>query len=375
MQSFAPSHGHNFTYSEETLRGSYSLFNRSRFFFSSNYSYHESPILVRNQNNELITKRLDSIEVRGGYLFNHNHYVGISTSGNKLNFETQSTEWAMGDTTLMYKYQLPTKIMGIHFALSPQVILPTGEKDLLLSDNSFGAQIGLIGSRSIKNLEFIGNMAMRYTEKSEYNNVQQKQRLISSLGFNYHVTDRLAIGPEYYQEYAIDGSGENFFKFISINSHYSLNRSSKLFASMGTGDITSFRDDHFRVLFGIKISPVLVDRRTINIVKEIPRGTDVKSVYFATNSTQITQEGKAKLQELVRGLEEDQKLHIIGQADKSGSEDYNTILSIKRALSVKNYLNELGLKIKAVDTSARGELFASKNKVKDSDRRVDVIIE
>ncbi len=374
MQSFTPSHGHSFTYSEETLRNAYNLFTRSNFYFSTNYSYHESPLLVRN-NQGLETERLDSLELRAGYLFDRDNYFGISSSANQISFNTQNSDWAMGDTTLLYKYQLPFTFNKVNFAFSPSVVLPTGESDLLLSDNSVALQTSFIASRSWGKIDSVANVGFRYAGNSEFNNVETKERVITALGANYHFNDKFAMGPEFYQEYTIDTNSDNYFKHLSVNSHYRLNRSSKLFASVGTGDISNYRGDHFRVIFGIKMTPTLIHNRTINLVKEIPRGTETETVFFASNSTQLTDSGKKRLRELVKELGTDQKVHIIGSADKSGNEDYNTILSIKRALAVKNYLNQLGMKIKAVDTTARGELSATQERVIDEDRRVDIVIE
>ena len=60
-------------------------------------------------------------------------------------------------------------------------------------------------------------------------------------------------------------------------------------------------------------------------------------------------------------------LKIFGSTDKSGSEEYNMMLSTKRANSSKNFLLELGVASKQIETINLGE-SKSQNANSEQDR-------
>jgi outer membrane protein OmpA-like peptidoglycan-associated protein len=373
LQSFSPSHGHNFTYSMETLDSRLSLFQYSPLYFSTNYSFYESPILTKD--NSIVVDRIDSLEMRVGYLWNKRSYFGVSTSAARTSFATEESDWALADTTIIYKYQLPQKFMGASFAISPQLILPTGDKDLLLSDDSLGGQISFIAARKWAKFEAIGNIGYRYTDNARFNNLKNYSRMIGTIGFNYYINDKLAIGPEYYQEYTLDKGDDNFLKFTSVNAHYRLDSSVKAFASVGTGDLTEVTQDRFRAILGVKFVPVLPTKERVKLVeKEVPRKVKTKSIYFSWNSTKLTKTFKEELRELAKSLNKNQTIRIIGQADISGRDEYNTLLAKRRALAVRDYLVNQGVDEAYIDISSRGEL-PSKSSIAAKDRKVDILFE
>jgi OOP family OmpA-OmpF porin len=79
-------------------------------------------------------------------------------------------------------------------------------------------------------------------------------------------------------------------------------------------------------------------------------------VLFEFNSAQLRDLGKEKLRELAKSLKdaEVEQLSAIGHADRIGSEAYNRTLSEKRAQAVKEYLTELGMETKRIETTGAG---------------------
>ncbi len=273
----------------------------------------------------------------------------------------------MGDTNVVYIYQLPYSFAGINLATSTQLILPTGDKDLLLSDNSLGGQVSLIAQKTYRSWEAVANTGYRYTDGAQTQNLKQYNRLISSVGLNYYVNDKFSFGPEYYQEYTLDKGENNFLKFTSMNSHYAVTKNSKLFASVGSGNLRDFTNDHFRFLVGIKISAQNESPAPVPLnIQMVEKEDEVHSVYFAWNSSKLNNKFKAKLRKLSRNLKPNQKIRLSGQADQSGKSDYNTLLSKRRALAVKNYLDELGVTNRIIETSAL---------VDGQSHKVDIIVE
>jgi outer membrane protein OmpA-like peptidoglycan-associated protein len=66
-----------------------------------------------------------------------------------------------------------------------------------------------------------------------------------------------------------------------------------------------------------------------------------RTVYFDFNKSDLTNEGRNKLDSLaniLRGDKDVKSLSIVGYADRIGSRDYNASLSKKRAMTVRDYL-------------------------------------
>lgn len=78
---------------------------------------------------------------------------------------------------------------------------------------------------------------------------------------------------------------------------------------------------------------------------------------FAFDSDQLTSEGRAAIDELVRdaGGEAAGPIVVTGHTDRIGPEDYNMNLSERRAGSVADYMIQQGVPASAITASGRGE--------------------
>jgi OOP family OmpA-OmpF porin len=66
-----------------------------------------------------------------------------------------------------------------------------------------------------------------------------------------------------------------------------------------------------------------------------------RTVYFAFNKADLTNEAKAQLDtlaETLKAAKDIQEAHVVGAADRIGSNSYNDKLSEKRAVAVRDYL-------------------------------------
>jgi OOP family OmpA-OmpF porin len=79
-------------------------------------------------------------------------------------------------------------------------------------------------------------------------------------------------------------------------------------------------------------------------------------VLFEFDSARLRDTGKEKLRELAKSLRdaEVESLTAIGHADRIGADAYNRTLSEKRAQAVKEYLSELGIETKRIETAGAG---------------------
>jgi OOP family OmpA-OmpF porin len=94
-------------------------------------------------------------------------------------------------------------------------------------------------------------------------------------------------------------------------------------------------------------------------VKLVPRKIEFSAdALFDFDRAELKPEGRAMLDELVRTLQGAQYEVIlaIGHADRIGSAGYNQRLSVRRAQSVKNYLNGKGIEANRVYVDGKGEI-------------------
>jgi OOP family OmpA-OmpF porin len=83
----------------------------------------------------------------------------------------------------------------------------------------------------------------------------------------------------------------------------------------------------------------------------------LKNVYFDTESAQLSEAEKRKLDEAAESLARrpDLKLEIAGHADSRGPEDYNLTLSERRAAAVVDYLEQKGIERTRLTARGYGE--------------------
>jgi outer membrane protein OmpA-like peptidoglycan-associated protein len=106
---------------------------------------------------------------------------------------------------------------------------------------------------------------------------------------------------------------------------------------------------------------------------------DDNSIQFAFNSYDLDYSAKNKLQPLIRILKASNSITISGHTCSMGDEEYNIYLSLKRAESVKFYIQSQNSEINKIRTFGYGEM----NPIADNDtpdgrrknRRVEIKIE
>jgi OOP family OmpA-OmpF porin len=94
------------------------------------------------------------------------------------------------------------------------------------------------------------------------------------------------------------------------------------------------------------------------VVKEFKPVRLSADALFGFDSAELTEDGKGELNGLLNGLTAadltDQKIRIVGHTDHIGPEEYNQILSERRADAVKDYLVSSGVVPAFIETSGVG---------------------
>lgn len=131
--------------------------------------------------------------------------------------------------------------------------------------------------------------------------------------------------------------------------------------------------------------------RVVEVVKEAPYPTPVKTeegvkitfssdLLFATDSANLNEESKKALSELAKLMQKNKKkdIRIDGYTDSTGTVEYNNALSIRRANSVKDYLEGQGVSASRMSTKGYGKSnpIADNKTVegRQKNRRVEIVI-
>lgn len=123
------------------------------------------------------------------------------------------------------------------------------------------------------------------------------------------------------------------------------------------------------------------NRGNINVSDSIREkcGLERDEAYFGYDSAQVTGKARDVLKKIAdcftSGPMKGESMKLVGHADPRGDEDYNLTLGEKRAASVSQVLQSLGLDGKQITTSSRGELDAKGTDEASwaEDRRVDIM--
>ena len=103
------------------------------------------------------------------------------------------------------------------------------------------------------------------------------------------------------------------------------------------------------------------------------------SVYFGFDSSSVGASERLKLQEAAKHLEQNSKDHLLveGHCDWYGTSEYNLALGDRRANSISDYLDTLGITPERIEKLSKGSLEATSGSSKElslKDRRADLIL-
>ena len=103
------------------------------------------------------------------------------------------------------------------------------------------------------------------------------------------------------------------------------------------------------------------------------------SVYFGFDSSSVSASERLKLQEAAEHLEQNSKDHLLveGHCDWYGTSEYNLALGDRRANSISDYLDTLGITPERIKKLSKGSLEATSGSSKElslKDRRADLIL-
>ena len=100
-----------------------------------------------------------------------------------------------------------------------------------------------------------------------------------------------------------------------------------------------------------------IKRRYGQLLEALPQRAAVFTLYFVTNSDNLAPESAARLPEIKAQLASRSapEIIVIGHTDTVDKREYNDVLSLRRAETVKRLLIEAGIAAEQIVVQARGE--------------------
>ena len=103
------------------------------------------------------------------------------------------------------------------------------------------------------------------------------------------------------------------------------------------------------------------------------------SIYFGFDSSSVGASERLKIQQAAEYLEQNSEHHLLveGHCDWYGTSEYNLVLGDRRANSIGNYIDTLGIKPERIEKLSKGSLEATSGLSKaqsSQNRRADLIV-
>ena len=108
-------------------------------------------------------------------------------------------------------------------------------------------------------------------------------------------------------------------------------------------------------------------------------GGVLPSIYFGFDSSSVGPSERSKLQQAAEYLEQNSEHHLLveGHCDWHGTSEYNLVLGDRRANSIGDYLDTLGITPERIEKLSKGSLEATSGlsrELSSQNRRADLIV-
>lgn len=394
LQYINHSHSPHYMVTEDTLSKG-SLINQ-RLIISANYLHLNDPLVAttpdRTERTRSIIKGITTLQVGAGWQTSSRFLIGVAAPFSQVTFtEDMSREQGVGDTTVIGKYRLSANNDPTSIALIPTITLPTGDKNLFLSDGGVGTGLKVAMERDFTKFRINGNLGFLRNDSAAYQDINYRNRFLAAIGVHVPINDRWHWSAEGYT-LVTKNRNQNPGEIVAGIQYFKSN-SLSVTTGLGFGGIDSTTGNDWRFLVGLKWQPALsssvkieskqttpLSQKQVETMEKVSAiNLEIRFEHDSDKLKEIDIEAIAKIAELIKeaGLE-GSTLVIQGHANRIGEEDYNRDLSLRRARAVRRALIKNGLHPLLTLAVGQGQNFPVKHEDQrlalDMSRRVDFVV-
>jgi outer membrane protein OmpA-like peptidoglycan-associated protein len=340
--------------------------NGSRMFFSANYNWLNDPIIeynaTRDQRLGTVLDSVQTLDLTVGWFLAQQLSVDFSAPINLVHSPGANNQFAFGDSRLFAKWRLTDRNAPVAVSLVPELRLPTGDQNVLLSDGSVSPGMMLAFESDFGPVRAAANVGYRYSANAQYRDINYAHRVPLALGVFAPIGPRWGVNAEVAGAVVMPRDRFNNPGEAYAGLRYQIHRDAALVGGVGLGTVNNDAGNDIRISAGIRFSPsseapvvakapvatapiaAIPARRVFFTPKEIRITEEVK---FHHASSTLTDSGQSLLDEVAVVMKRNRsgyhKILIAGHTNELGSYPYNQTLSERRAEAVREYLTSRGI--------------------------------
>lgn len=373
LQSYRFSDSYRYAVLDDALKEKFD----GKYIFTASFAHMNSPFYFSDKNlNENKREIIDYNNIlTAGFSYFLNDRISVGVDLNGVQNETFNQSYtSFADSVIKSRITL-MKGETHSFSINPQVFIPTGNPDNFTTMGSVSGAISGVFEKSFDRFHLLASVGALSSKNNEFEEVDHRQLLLSQLGASYDLNDKWNMNAEVYRNFPlVDDKYQDQGQYLLTAKHKTNKRFSTYFGG-GASGIESVQKNTYVAFIGFKFhepaAPMVA--ATIATAAAAPV-REAPEVFFAHNSSDISEEQAQKLESLVQRFTNSKHISIEGYASKPGSVPYNQALSERRAEEVKKYFTQQGLDEKKMSTKGHGELF-DQDPVEDNNRKVKFVIE
>lgn len=355
--------------------------------FTAAFDYVKVPLSVQNNNRrtEELVKSLTGLHLGGGVRVTNSFFIGARTYVAQLSSGEKGTYW--GDSVIEAKWRF-YQGEKTAIALAPAIYLPTGTNSFTSDNRKVGEYLGLNFERNfdVVQVSIMAGYANRpgatFNMGTTYTSIDYKQSLYTAIGTIFPLSESWALNIEGYRYNQLKGNQHPNEGYVGLR--HQTTPSMTTFFGGSVGGLVDKTANDYRISLGIKYAPEneevkkVVEHRPAPVEKPKPAPTKreaglikekalygsliaYESIYFANGSNKLDNFSKDVVKKFFASaarLTSEYKVVLEGFASKKGNPASNLILSQKRILSTRSFLNQIGATNKTMTEVAYGDSAA-----------------
>lgn len=366
IQNHTPGSSLKYTLTENAISEAFGVNRPVRYSLIANYNYTDDPLVetdpLRTERTDVLVGGLQTLDLMAGIEWNRTVSLNAAIPLHSVQPVGTGSQFALGDARVFAKIFLSRDSKAVNFALVPELRFPTGDQDLYVSDSSLGLGMMLAAEKDFGSFAIAGNIGYRRAENATFRDIDYRQRIPMTLGISLPIGDRWSASGEAHRQVVMPlNRYQNPSEFYAGLVH-SLTPEVLATGGLGLGTLGNVSSADFRVLFGLKMTMAPEQEKVVDTVRTAAAAPVVKKplavftpkeiqvleeVKFEEDKDVLTPQGRMVLDDVAKVIKDNTKnyrqIGIEGHCNTNGSDAYNMNLSMRRAITVKEYLVAKGI--------------------------------
>lgn len=344
-----------------------------RWSFTSMYHLLTTPLVETNPERTIRTRTLlsslSTLDLNAGFFLDPRLSFHAGVSMNLVGMPDQGLSFGLGDSRVATKYRFTNDNAFVAIAGMVELMIPTGNQALYLSDGAMGMGLKLMFERDFGLVTVAANIGYRYSAGGQFADLSYQNRLPLSLAAYVPINHHWGANIEANGFVSLPIDRYNNPAELYAGARYQPTRDVAVQAGVAAGALNPVSGSEFRAVVGMRLTPQpeapkvvppppapVVAKRVVFTPKEIRISEEVK---FEHNSSRLSLSGRNLLDEVAQVIKHNRagfkSILIEGHTNFLGTYPYNQNLSEDRAASVKEYLTSRGLDAKWLHTIGYGK--------------------